>query len=326
MNRQCLVWSVLYGLATMFVACNQPFEPRSPLESKLVVFSVLSTDRVEQYVRVEQTYMPTGYDAMAYSIDGFVRNALVTIQGPNGTYTLCDTTIARLDTSRYKMPLGAYYARLLAINYGDSYTVEVKSSGFADVSASVVIPKRPALSMIPLSIAILQSPGSFQDDDEIAFTVDLGTGSKGWIGRFFICYAVFQNGRWIEDRTPVPISYIFPKVFTTIVYGELTRAGYKNHSAAVYRNDFYRKTLLHIIVDKYPNARIKFRRALFELVQVEESLYNYYLITHANNDRYSVRLDEPMYTNLADGVGVVGAYTLDSLVQAYPDNFTYNRE
>lgn len=308
------------------LSCNQPFEPRTPLESKLVVFSILSTDRNDQVVRVEQTYMPPGYDAMTYTTDGFVPNALVTIQDPNNTYTLRDTTFARSDTSRYKFALKAYVVKPLAINYGASYRVTVRSLHLGDALTSVVVPKKPLLSMIATSVAILQSPGSFQDDDEIAFTLDLGAGTKGWIGRFFICYNVFENGKWIEDRTPVPVSYIFPKIFTTIVYGELTRPGYNNHSASVYRNDVFRKTCVKILYEKYPGSKVKFTRAFFELVQVEESLYNYYMIAHASNDIYSVRLDEPLYTNLSGGVGVVGAYTLDSLVQSFPENFIFNRD
>jgi hypothetical protein len=292
----------------------------------MVVFSILSTDRTDQFVRVERTYMPAGYDAMVYTTDGFVPNALVTIQESNTTHMLRDTTFARSDTSRYKFPLRAYFVKPLAIKYGASYQLTVRFPQFEDASTSIVVPTRPTLSMPPVSVTLLLSPGSFRDDDEIAFTIDLGAGAKGWIGRFYICYNVLENDRWIEDRTPVPISYIFPKVFTTVVYGELTRAGYNNHSASVYRSDRYRKTFVQILYDKYPNSRIKFTRAFFELVQVEENLYNYYMIAHGNNDPHSVRLDEPLYTNLVGGVGVVGAYTLDSLVQAYPENFQYNRD
>jgi hypothetical protein len=270
--------------------------------------------------------MPSGYDAMAYTADGFVPNALVTIQDPGNTYVLRDTTFARPDTSRYKSALRAYVVRPLAISYGASYHVTVRSASFGEASSSVLVPRRPTLTMPPTSILMLITPNAFQDEDEIAFTVDLGTGAKGWIGRFYICYNVFENGRWFEDRTPVPIAYIFPKVFSTVVYGELTRAGYNNHSASVYRNDVYRKTLVEILTDKHPNSRIRFTNALFELVQVEEGLYNYYRIGHASSDVFSVRLDEPLYTNLAGGVGVVGAYTLDSLVQAYPENFPFNRD
>jgi len=114
--------------------------------------------------------------------------------------------------------------------------------------------------------------------------------------------------------------FYLPKIFTTIVYGELTRAGYNNHSAAVYRNDIYRTILIQILNDKHPNSKIKFTRALFELVQVEQSLYDYYMITHASKDPYSVRLDERVQQP-GRRRGRRWAYTLDSLVLAYPDNF-----
>ena len=319
-----LVVSCIIALSAL--SCNQPFEPRAPLESKLVVFSILSTDRDDQIVRVEQTYMPSGYDAMAYTADGFVPNALVTIQAPGDTYVLRDTTFARQDTSRYKSAMKGYVVKPLAINYGASYRVTVRSTSLGEASTSVVVPRRPTVTMMPTSILMLTTPNAFKDEDEIAFTVDLGVGAKGWIGRFYICYNFFEDGKWFEDRTPVPIAYIFPKVFSTVVYGELTRAGYNNHSASVYRNDVYRKTLVEILTDRHPNSSVKFTYALFELVQVEESLYNYYRIGHASSDVFSVRLDEPLYTNLTGGVGVVGAYTLDSLVQAYPENFPFNRD
>ncbi|MDP2885535.1 MAG: DUF4249 family protein [Ignavibacteria bacterium] len=321
-----LIRMVFYALGVGSMACNQPFEPRAPLESKMVVFSILSTDRTDQFVRVERTYMPTGYDAMVYTTDNFVPDAVVTIQESNTTHTLRDTTFGRSDTSRYKFPLRAYFAKPLAINYGVSYQLTVRSPQFEDASTSIVVPARPMVVMTPLSSAVLRSPTSHQDIAEIVFTIDLGAGAKGWIGRLFIYYNVLKEGTWIEDRTEVPFYFTNPKPFTNVAYGDLTHAGYNNRSAAVYLNTHYSKTFVKILYDKYPNSKITFTRAVFELVQVEQHLYNYYMVAHGNNDPYSVRLDEPLYTNLVGGVGVVGAYTLDSLVQAYPENFTYNRD
>lgn len=324
--RASIIRAIIFVLGALLVACNQPFDPRGPLESDVVVFSVLSTDRNLQFVRVEHTYMPIGFDALAYTSDNFVPDALVTIQRADSTFTLRDTTFARPDTLRYKFSLRAYYAKPLGINYGASYRLSIRSPELGEASTTIAVPDKPALMIIPSSIAVLQYPGSHQDKDEIIFTIDLGVGARGWIGRFYIYYSVLEGGQWIEERTVVPVYSIFPKVFTSVVYGEMTVAGYKNRSAVVYRDDLYQKTLLQIAYGKYPNSKITFTRAMFELVQVEENLYNYYEVAHGNGDPLSVRLDEPLYTNLIGGVGVVGAYTLDSLVQALPDNFSWNRQ
>lgn len=269
--------------------------------------------------------MPTGFDALAYTLDNFVPDALVTIQGSDSTFTLRDTMFARPDTLRYKFPLRAYFAKPLVINYAASYQVTVRSPRFDNASTAIVVPGRPTVVMTPLSSQILQFPSSYKDSTEIIFTIDLGVGAKGWIGRLFVYYNILKEGKWVEERAPVPIDYIFPKLFTRVVYGELTRAGYNNRSATVYRNDKYSRTIIQVAYEKYPNSKITFTRAVFELVQVEENLYNYYEVAHGYSDPYSVRLDEPLYTNLVGGVGVVGAYTLDSLVQMLPDYFFGNR-
>ena len=324
--RPSVICAITFLLGASLVGCNQPFDPRGPLYSQVTIFSVLSTDRNDQFVRVERTYMPTDFDALAYTADNFVPNALVTIQGTDSTFTLRDTTIARPDMSRYKFSIRAYFAKPLVINYGASYHVTVRSPQFENASTAIVVPAKPVVVMTPLSSQILQFPRPETDKTEIVFTIDLGGGAKGWIGRLFVYYNVLKDGKWVEERAPVPIYFIFPKVFTSVVYRELTRAGYKNRSASVYLNNMYARTINQVAYEKYPSSKITFTRAVFELVQVEENLYNYYEVAHGNNDPHSVRLDEPLYTNLVGGVGVVGAYTLDSLVQILPDNFIANRQ
>jgi hypothetical protein len=306
-------------------ACHHPFDPRGPLDNKMVVFSILSNDRNLQYVRVEHTYMPIGFDALSYTADNFVPNAFVTIRSAGSTFLLRDTVVARPDSSRYMFPIRAYYARPLAITYGASYQVSVASSQLGSTVTSIVVPEKPSLSIFPSSIAVLESPLSHAGEDEIIFTVNLGNGSRGWIGRLYLYYDVLDGGGWREERTPIPIYSIFPKVFSSVVYAEMSVAGYKNRSACVYLDTLYRKVIANIAYARYPNSKITFTRVVFELVQVDEGLYNYYEVAHAGGDPLSVRLDEPLYTNLTGGVGVVGVYTLDSLVHVLPDNFISNR-
>lgn len=315
----------LITIGFAFLACNQPFEPRAPLESKLVVFSILSTDRNDQVVRVERTYMPTGYDAMSYIIDGFVPGALVTIRESNNVHSLRDTTFARQDTSRYKFPLRAYVVSPLSIKYGGVYQVDVKSSQFEEASAAVLIPNKPVMTMTPLSSAVMQAPSSQEDSAEIVFTNTLGVGGKGWIGRLFVCFNVLKNGTWVEGRIEVPFYFINPRPFLSIRYGELTPSGFNNRSASVYLNIEYRATFIKVLYEMYPNTSVTFPRVVYELVQVDENLYNYFMVSHSGKDAFSVRVDEPLYTNLAGGVGILGAYTVDSLVQVLPRDFVFNR-
>lgn len=313
-------------LDALLISCNQPFDPRGPLDSRLVVFSVLSTDRIIQFARVERSYLPTGFDATTYTADNFVPNSLVTIQETNSTYTLRDTTFPRRDTTRYKFPIRAYFSKPLAIGYGTTYQIIVRSPQFESAAASIRVPSKPFIVLAPSSFAVLDSPELHEPADEITYTLTMGSAAKGWIGRLHLYYRVMKAGIWVEERIEIPVYYIFPKVFSEIAYGQMTRTVANYKTAAVYKNERYSQAVNQIKYEKYPNSKITFTRAVFGLVQVEENLYNYYEVAHGSFDALSVRLDDPMYTNLAGGTGVVGAYTLDSLVQILPTDFGGNRQ
>jgi hypothetical protein len=54
--------------------------------------------------------------------------------------------------------------------------------------------------------------------------------------------------------------------------------------------------------------------ATFILTQVETNLYKYYKIANGFQDPYSIREDQPDFTNIVGGVGVFGAMVEDSVV------------
>jgi hypothetical protein len=64
---------------------------------------------------------------------------------------------------------------------------------------------------------------------------------------------------------------------------------------------------------------------VYQLLQIDKNLYSYYLTTHSYNDPHSTRLDEPFFSDVVGGVGLVGAYTLDSLMHILPENFAFDR-
>jgi hypothetical protein len=65
------------------------------------------------------------------------------------------------------------------------------------------------------------------------------------------------------------------------------------------------------LVDQYGGFTL--RGATFILTQVEPNLYRYYNIVNGFQDPYSVRMDQPDYTNIAGGAGVFGAMVEDSV-------------
>jgi hypothetical protein len=58
--------------------------------------------------------------------------------------------------------------------------------------------------------------------------------------------------------------------------------------------------------------------ATFILTQVEANLYNYYSLANGFLDPYSVREDQPDFSNIVGGFGVFGAIVEDSVVVDIP--------
>jgi hypothetical protein len=325
MGRNFLSFTVLIGL--VISACNQPFDPRDSLDQKLVVFSVLSTDRSQQMVRVERNYMPVDYDALAYTADVSVGGANVTLSSGATTYLLRDTTFPRSDTSRYTSQLHGYVLSSFKPEYGKSYEVRVQSIQYGSAVGAVLIPSKPFLSLDASSYTVLDYPTITPREANILFPVVCGGNAKAYIVRLFVDYDVLKDGEWIAERAEIPVRYKYSGLvdFNYVSYGTLTPTPVNGRTVGVYKNDLYNRKLVELAYQTYFNTKIIFNRVVFQYLQVDPHLYDYYIVTHAYNDPHSTRLDEPSYSNVMQGEGVVGAYTLDSLVHVLPEGFGFNK-
>lgn len=314
-------------LVILLSACNQPFDPRAPLKQQMVVFSILSTDRNEQFVRVNLNYMPSGFDPSTYVDDNTVTDALVRIEGSGTTYFLRDTVLSRPDTSRYRSPLQMYVLSPFVPQNGRSYTIVVQSSLFGSASATVVVPGRASLSLSALGGSALSNPMSHRQETPILVQARISDVTQGYITRFFIDYEVLKGTEWVEERVEVPLDSPNRDAYSLewARYPVLTRRSTSNQASTVYLNGYYRAVILDLTLRKYPSQKLICKWVVIQLLQTERNLYNYYSVVRGYRDPQSMRLDEPSYSNVSGGTGLVGAYALDSLIHILPEHFYGNR-
>ena len=70
----------------------------------------------------------------------------------------------------------------------------------------------------------------------------------------------------------------------------------------------YAYTLRKIIADY---GDVYFRQANCYLVQTDQALYVYYNVANGFRDAFSIRMDQPDYSNIEGGLGVFGSYNVD---------------
>jgi len=324
-----MIRSGLVSIALLlgFSCCNQPFDPRGTLDQRLVVFSILSTDRSQQFVRVERSYMPEDYNPLSATSDPAIVGATVTLRTSGGTFRLRDTTYSRADTSRYDVPFTGYVLNSLKADYGKYYTLSVSWAAYSPVTASVQVPYKPSISLEPASYLTLDNPAASDGESRILFPLSMGYNAKGIISRLFVYYDVLKEGEWLEERQEIPVSYRYSGIadLDYVNFGSVTPRTSTGLAIGVYTNELYKKMLAHLAYGTYEGTKIIFNRVVFVVIQLDPNLYDYYVTVHANNDPHSIRLDEPSYSNVARGLGLVGAYTVDSLVHILPEGFTYDK-
>lgn len=322
---RCFIIALVCG-SLVLVACKDTFDPRAPLDQKMVVFSVLSTDRDIQFVRVQTDYMPPGYDPLSYASDSFLGDAQVSLKDANKLYLLRDTIVARSDSGRYAFPLRSFYLSRFTPQRGKSYDIVVQSPSYGQAFSTVIIPSKSTIAITPETIQIIDRPDRYGKNVPIVFLVQLSGVAKGYVARFLLYYDVLKGSEWVEERVEIPISSADSSSYSLDIpkYPDLTVTPNTSQLGIMYRNGYYKGTL-NLLNERYKNTHVIFKWATLVVLQTDKNLYDYYSITHASRDPFSIRLDEPTVSRITGGLGMIGAYGVDSTVNILPENFWGNR-
>lgn len=322
-------WQFAAGLILFLplAGCEDNFDPTAHAPRQLVVFSVLSTDRESQFVRVQTDYIPVGYNPLQHTSDNSVLDAVVTITTPNKVYRLRDTLVWHSDTSRYKFALRTYYVSPFTPQRGSSYFVEVLSPTIGQATAAIVVPGQARISLTSETQRVLDYPHKYSLNTGIEVAIQFSKSSKGYIARLFAWYDVLKGNEWVEEAVEIPISSFDPAPYMLEkpVYPRMNAIPANSQVGIVYRNGYY-KGVINILNYRYRTTQIFFKWITVVVLQADENLFKYYISTHASEDPHSIRLDEPMVSTVNGGTGLVGAYTLDSLVYLLPYDFWGNRD
>jgi hypothetical protein len=89
-------------------------------------------------------------------------------------------------------------------------------------------------------------------------------------------------------------------------------AGPQTSEVTIYTNNSY-ETTISLIHVKYGSVNVRMRRAIILLQQADRHFFTYY--SYANNfqDRLTIRVDQPDYSNITGALGFFGSVTIDSL-------------
>lgn len=322
---RCFYIAVLGGSAFLLSGCDDSINPAAPFETRVVVYSVLNTLSDTQFVRLYTTYNPPHYDPSANKEEQTISDAGVTVSDGATSYSFQFTLIPRPDTSRYNTTLGLYSAFPFRPVANRQYTLNISTS-FGVLTATTTIPGEGRISCF--TINELQQPDRYAGAlNPVTAEYILSDLTKARLVRFYVVYTTENpNEEGKEKYEEVPsfvriidknydiVQKIFPSPGRRTA--PLTRRGQTFYNSMNYPFPAYNETLYQILRN---NFNVRFKRAVFFLIQFDEAWYKHYATGNLFQDKLGVRLDPPDYTNIQGGWGLFGSFRVDSTVVELPE-------
>ena len=304
--RQRLVLVTIFSVMVASSGCENNFNPIGSYQKQLVVYGILSNRSDSQFVRVYTTYNLYAEPAS----DAGVRGARVTMTVDSTTYSFTETTIPRDDTTRYSSAIVAYLKFPWNLRTGKTYSITV-SSDQGTATAKVSVPGNGYI--YNYTPGVLEAPRLAEDD--IPVTIGLAPQTLGYMLRMFINFETWSgedSAHTVHRRFEVPIVGDSLMTPGRIAYPTLLRRTFAGFDVIIPHDAYF--GVYKMLIEAPYKKHFKLTSATFVLTQVESNLYNYYNVVNGFRDPYSIRMDQPDFTNIVGGVGLFGALVEDSLV------------
>lgn len=302
-------------------ACDVEFNPKGDFLDRAVIFGVLSPQQTVHIVRITKTYDPPGFNPIEYTASNQITNAVVTITVNALTTVLTDTTLRREDTSRYQDSIRAFVYTPSTIQRGSTYTLSATIPGYGTLTAQTTPPAIGTIEVDQTTRTSLTNP-DISRRDVLLYATPANNG-EGHLVKVFLEYevATVTPGTFVKEEVPTLTTNYQDCLTYDAVYPQIRRRQQvAGREVWLLPFDSYQRTILKIL-KTHEGQVVNFRRVILAIVQADKPLYTYYSLVGGFRDEFSIRVDEPNYSNIEGGLGFFGSYTADSLSIALPPDF-----
>lgn len=313
MKIRTLIAIVLLGLA----GCSDAFDPKGVFDKRVVVYSVLSTTADTLFVRIHTTYDPPGYDPMSVTTEPAFAGATASLNDGRSLRALRDTLLPRPDAARYGATMKAFYVTPFKPRRGAEYSVQVDVPGYPQAIGATIVPDTSNFFLTNASLLGLGSSTS----QALGVILSAPPTVRGYLVQLFVDYTVSTDGS--KHRTEIASRVVSAPGGTVRVYPQIaptSRYAGRDFDPVTYFEYSIEawKSSISSIYGQYGHDNVFFSKATVYLYLIDHHLYNYSSLVNGFRDEVTVRTDQPDYSNVVGGAGVVGSYTLDSLWFSIP--------
>lgn len=306
-------------IALISNSCNDSFDPFGEFQDNYALTSILKSYTTFQVATLSHNYRGNGFDPFGNTEDPSIIGADIRVWLGDSVYVFRDTSISRIDTSRYTTPFYFYYNNQFIIKPDENLEIEVLLQNGRRLKASS------------------RAPGEiFFDDESDVIIPAVGSELVKFIwnqqveGTFFspqltIRYLQNINGIIVEKFKKVPVKYVEQNGELVPFYSQPS-----NRTTVIYELDAVNRALEEISAgDPNKDNYTILQSPVFELIALDLNLSRYVSSTNQTFDDLTVTVNESDFTNVEGGLGVFGSYTKKNYDRIkfrpdYIESFGYN--
>ncbi len=296
----------ILSISLLSTSCQEDFNPRTEFKELYVLESYIDLDYDMYkttciYATVTKLYDVEGLDSSKNKIDPYVSGAGISVYYRGDSFQLKEYTggiIAKRPPPVLKYKY--YYSSYLQYIYPNY-----------PMSITAVLPGGKTLSANIQLLSGLQL--GFSYNFERGFTAKI---NRFLFGNVFTIDWGYADGCLFFPKLVIP--YRRKDTGYTVYYKEVpcTYINRNGHSEPVYPSptsgnsisyDFSAVDSAMAQVSHVENFDYYTGNIIFQMIEMDRALSNYYESIHGSTDSYSISLDQPVYSNISGGLGIFGS-------------------
>jgi hypothetical protein len=290
---------VLFAVSITFFACNEDVNLKADFKEDYAVYCIINLDSSYQTAIVTRSYEADGFDALSNKTDPSIDNAQIKLTSKSNEFSFLDTSITRTNNFRYDSPQKFYYLNNFQKGNANYLNLAVLLPNGKKLTSGMNIPN--------YSLYIYKNTFTIPfDSDSTGITIkwNLNNASEGFsfLPRILIYYYNKNDILQILHVLEIPIGYVVQNNLEVPISPKIINENYIRYS-----KDIVNKAIIKI-AEGEERGNLIISHAIFEINVLEENLVRYYSSLNTYKNSYSIKVYEPIITNIEGGYGVFGAF------------------
>lgn len=290
-----LIFILALLISAFLVSCEDSFSPYAPFTADYILNGIIRGDTSYQVITLSKSYQPDGPDPLGYKQDPAITGARIEIYYDNMVFALRDSSITRMDTIHFNTPFSFYYLKDFKPGINKKISIKAFLPDGTSLEASTITPS--------ISFA------DFIREDNFGYDFPPDTGRSliiRWNDKGPYSYDPDINLNYKVDGDSV-----LHKIALPLRYDERGAPVYsmpERDNFIVIDTSSIGKTLGALVAKYGGKSGIKIKNITMDLLVYDEDLSAYYSSLEFGLNGFTVRIDDPDFTNVKGGLGIFGSY------------------